>query len=86
MVVCKDRLEKLGAESRLGPEATAVAARANANVDREIAALLSGRTIEQLNLLQRQIQSKLSSGEPVDTDYWENLLKTLLVWKSKVSR
>lgn len=84
MVVCKDRLEKLATEERLGVNAAAVAARANAAVEKEIATLLSGRSYDQLNLLQRQIQGKLSSGEPVDVDYWENLLKNLLVWKAKV--
>lgn len=84
MVVCKDQLERLGADHRLGPDGAAAAARANAGVEREIASILSGRSVEQLNILQRQIQTKLSSGEPVDTDYWENLLKSLLVWKAKV--
>lgn len=85
MVVCKDRLEKLREENRLGPEASAVAARANAAVERDITALLQGRSYEQLNQLQRQVQAKLSSGEPIDTEYWENLLKNIIVWKAKVS-
>ncbi|KAI6117625.1 mid region of cactin-domain-containing protein [Pisolithus croceorrhizus] len=38
---------------------------------------------EHLATLQKQIQAKLSSGEPVDTDYWEALLKKLIVWKAK---
>ena len=84
MVVCKDRLEKLQKDSQLGPEAAAAAARSNAGVEREIATLLTGKTHEQLTPLQRQIQAKLGSGEPVDTDYWENLLRNLIVWKAKV--
>ncbi|KIO31016.1 hypothetical protein M407DRAFT_141171 [Tulasnella calospora MUT 4182] len=83
MVVCKDRLEKLREENRLGPEAAAAAARANVAVEREITTLLQGRSYEQLNLLQRQVQGKLSSGEPIDTEYWENLLKNIIVWKAK---
>ncbi|KAF9055004.1 hypothetical protein BDZ89DRAFT_1055631 [Hymenopellis radicata] len=31
----------------------------------------------------RQVQAKLTSGEPIDNDYWETLLKKLLVWKAK---
>lgn len=31
-----------------------------------------------------QIQGKLGSGEPIDVDYWEGLLKKLIVWKAKV--
>ncbi|KAG8994531.1 hypothetical protein FRB90_000402 [Tulasnella sp. 427] len=78
-----NRLEKLREENRLGPEASAAAARASAAVEKEISALLQGRSSEQLNLLQRQVQAKLSSGEPIDTEYWENLLKNIIVWKAK---
>lgn len=77
MVVCKDRLEGIKTDERMGVEAAAA-------VQSDIAALLSGKTYDQLVSLQRQIQDKLTSGEPVDTDYWEGLLKKLLVWKSKV--
>jgi hypothetical protein len=76
MVVCKDRLEKIQASERLGIEAAAA-------VESDITALLSGKSYEHLVTLQRQIQAKLTSGEPVDTDYWEGLLKKLLVWKAK---
>jgi hypothetical protein len=57
---------------------------AAAAVEADISALLAGKSYEQLVSLQRQIQDKLTSGEPVDVDYWEGLLKKLLVWKSKV--
>lgn len=80
MVVCKDRLERLRANVRMGPDALD----ANAAVETEISTLLSGKTYEQLVALQRQVQTKLQSGEPLDTDYWEGLLKSLLVWKAKV--
>jgi len=80
MVVCKDRLERLRANVRMGPDAQS----ANAAVETEISTLLSGKSYDQLVALQRQVQAKLGSGEPVDTDYWEGLLKSLLVWKSKV--
>lgn len=73
MVVCKDRLDQLHS-SNLGAGA----------VESDVSALLSGKTYDQLTQLQRQIQAKLSSGEPVDVDYWEGLLKSLLVWKAKV--
>ncbi|KAJ7047638.1 mid region of cactin-domain-containing protein [Mycena alexandri] len=76
MVICKDRLERIKTSQRMGAEAAAA-------VEADISALLAGKTYEQLASLQRQIQEKLTSGEPVDTDYWESLLKKLLVWKSK---
>ncbi|KAE9406027.1 hypothetical protein BT96DRAFT_963717 [Gymnopus androsaceus JB14] len=78
MVVCKDRLDRIKAGQRMGVEAAAV-------VESDIAALLSGKSYGELASLQRQIQDKLTSGEPVDTDYWEALLKKILVWKAKVN-
>ncbi|KAJ6627559.1 mid region of cactin-domain-containing protein [Mycena sp. CBHHK59/15] len=76
MVICKDCLEGIKTSQLMGLEAAAA-------VEADIAALLAGKSYEQLVSLQRQIQDKLTSGEPVDVDYWEGLLKKLLVWKSK---
>lgn len=78
MVVCKDRLDTIKSRERMGIEAAAA-------VESDINALLSGKSYDDLVSLQRRIQEKLTSGEPVDTDYWEGLLKKLLVWKAKVS-
>ncbi|KAH0839716.1 mid region of cactin-domain-containing protein [Lanmaoa asiatica] len=75
MVVCKDRLDRIKVSQRMGEAAAAVEA--------DITKLLSGKSYEHLAALQKQIQAKLASGEPVDTDYWEGLLKKLLVWKAK---
>jgi hypothetical protein len=82
MVVCKDRLETLRNDAdqygRRGPPV-------HAEVQASIVNLLSGKSHEQLQELQRSIQAKLNSGDPIDTDYWEGLLKNLVVWKAKVS-
>lgn len=80
MVVCKDRLERLRANTRMSTE-TLMAHNA---VEAEVSTLLSGKSYEQLGTLQKQVQAKLASKEPVDVDYWEGLLKTLIVWKAKV--
>jgi hypothetical protein len=77
MVVCKDRLDRIKTNERMGVEAAAA-------VESDITALLSGKSYDNLVSLQRQIQDKLTSGEPVDVDYWEGLLKKLLVSKAKV--
>jgi hypothetical protein len=77
MVICKDRLDSITSDQRLGREAAAA-------VEADITALLQGKSYDHLLALQRQIQAKLSGGGPVDVDYWEGLLKKLLVWKSKV--
>jgi hypothetical protein len=76
MVVCKDRLDRIRMDQRMGVEAAAA-------VEGDINALLANKSYEHLVVLQNQIQAKLSSGEPVDVDYWENLLRRLLVWKAK---
>jgi hypothetical protein len=77
MVVCKDRLDKIQARERLGVEAAAA-------VEADIANLLSGKSYEHLVALQKQIQAKLASREPLDVEYWEGLLKKLLVYKAQV--
>lgn len=71
-----DRLDRIKTSQRMGE--------AGAAVEADITILLSGKSYEHLAALQKQIQAKLASGEPVDTDYWEGLLKKLLVWKAKV--
>lgn len=76
MVICKDRLDRIKTSQHMGE--------AGAAVESDITMLLSGKSYEHLVTLQKQIQAKLASGEPVDTDYWEGLLKKLLVWKAKV--
>lgn len=76
MVVCKDKTDQIEQNRRMGSVA------ANA-VEADINNLLAGKSLEHLNQLQRQVQSKLTSGEPIDTDYWEALLKSIVVWKAK---
>lgn len=77
MVVCKDHLEFFQSKERIGVEAAAA-------VETDISALLSEKTYDDLSNLQRRVQEKLASGEPLDTDYWEGLLRKILVWKAKV--
>jgi len=77
MVVCKDRVERDQQRQQMGVEAAAV-------VESDIANLLAGKSYEHLVTLQRQIQTKLASREPMDVEYWEGLLKKLLVYKAQV--
>lgn len=53
------------------------------SVNQDIHRILSGKTVSQLSVLQDQIMRKLHSNEPVDVEYWENLLKELVVYKAK---
>jgi hypothetical protein len=62
---------------------TSLEARAVNTVADDINKLLEPKTLEQLEKLEDQIQSKLRGDEPVDVDYWEQLLRSLKIWKAK---
>ncbi|TVY81235.1 Uncharacterized protein LSUE1_G006101 [Lachnellula suecica] len=74
-IICNDRRQRLKPQ---GPEGRAVSSVAS-DVDK----LLGPKTYEQLEALEKQIRTKLRSNEPIDTDYWEQLLRSLLIWKAK---
>lgn len=75
LVLSMDRGRRLNPQ---GPEGRAVS-----SVASDIDKILRPKTFEQLEALEKQIRAKLRSNEPIDTDYWEELLKSLLVWKAK---
>ncbi|BGP36451.1 hypothetical protein JCM10450v2_000351 [Rhodotorula kratochvilovae] len=83
LIVSSSSLESLREERAVGINAYAAQTRANAAVKAEIQRLLSGKSFDQLVQLQQQVQAKLASGEVIDVDYWEGLLKELVVWKAK---
>ncbi|GAA6022485.1 hypothetical protein JCM11491_001693 [Sporobolomyces phaffii] len=83
LIVSSASLEALREERHVGIVAYAAQTRANQTVKAEITRLLAGKSFEQLVQLQNQVQRKLTSGEAVDVDYWEGLLKELVVWKAK---
>lgn len=73
--LCADRRQKLnprGTDDR-------VVSTVSADIDK----ILSPKTYEQLEALEKQVKAKLRSDEDIDTDYWEQLLRSLLVWKAK---
>jgi Conserved mid region of cactin/Cactus-binding C-terminus of cactin protein len=74
-IICKDKQGKLRA---LRPEG-----RAMSSVSSDIDRLLGPKTYEELERLETQIRTKLDSNEPIDTDYWQQLLDSLLIWKAK---
>ncbi|KAF9298011.1 hypothetical protein BGZ74_009551 [Mortierella antarctica] len=76
LIVCEDKLSEL---DRTRNEQSVVAP----HIAQDIANKLAGKSYEQLVLLQGQIQRKLAEGGAIDVDYWEALLKTLIVWKAK---
>lgn len=74
-VICKDRLQK--------SKSSAPSGRGVSSVSSDIDKLLGPKSLEDLEKLERQIRTKLASNEPIDTDYWEHLLRSLLVWKAR---
>ncbi|KAI9797323.1 MAG: hypothetical protein M1825_006021 [Sarcosagium campestre] len=74
-VLSKDRRQR---SRTVAPEGRAVN-----SVSSDVERLLRPKSHEQLVSLEKQIQKKLKSGEPIDVDYWEQLLQSLLVWKAR---
>ncbi|KAH9274936.1 hypothetical protein BASA83_002648 [Batrachochytrium salamandrivorans] len=91
MVVCDDELSRhlrynSSAVSKSATSAqVAGAARTGVSesVSKDIERMLEQKSLAQLVLLQQQIESKLSSGGPVDVDYWEATIKAIIVWRAK---
>lgn len=71
-IICRDR-----------QKTTAPQERALNSVAADINRLLSPKSYEQLLTLEVQVKKKLDSNEPIDTDYWEELLRSLGVWKAR---
>ena len=84
LLICEDRLRQLNLER--DPNIAAVHGQSsNALIEADITRLLEGKSFEQLLALENNVKSKLASREPIDVDYWEGLLRSLQVWKAKVS-
>ena len=77
-VICRDRRER--SKNALAPEGRAVNSVA-ADIDR----ILSMKSLGDLSTLEKQIVAKLASNEPIDVDYWNQLLRSLRIWKAKAS-
>ncbi|POS85608.1 hypothetical protein EPUL_004141 [Erysiphe pulchra] len=73
--ICEDLRQKLNPLNQEGRVVGSVAS----DVDK----LLRPKTYEQLETLEKQIRAKLKSNVPLDVDYWDYLLRSLLLWKAK---
>jgi len=71
-------LNNYQSQSTSAPESRAVD-----TVAEEIEKLLGPKSYDQLIVLESQITKKLSSDEPVDVDYWQQLLRNLKTYKAK---
>jgi len=77
LVICQDAIEFARGESQNNLPAS---------VNEDIKNILRGKTLKQLQILQDSIVHKLASGESIDVEYWEALLKALLIYKARVRR
>jgi len=77
-VICRDRRER--SKNASAPEGRVVNSVA-ADIDR----ILSTKSLGDLVTLEKQIAVKLASNEPIDVDYWNQLLRSLRVWMAKAS-
>ena len=57
----------------------------NESVLEDIDNLLCKKSYTELETLQKQVEKKLADGGPIDVEYWEALMKSLVVWKSKAT-
>ncbi|KAL6063742.1 Cactin [Balamuthia mandrillaris] len=85
-IVCLDELEQ--AKARQANSKAAAGPRGfdggvHKAVSDDIATILQGKTYDELCTLEQQIAVKLGSGNMVDPEYWETLLKRLVVYKAK---
>jgi hypothetical protein len=75
LIICNDRRQQL---KPLGPEGRAVSS-VSADVDK----IMAPKSYEQLEALEGQIKAKLHANKDIDVDYWEQMLRSLLIWKAK---
>jgi hypothetical protein len=52
-------------------------------VSADIDQLLDCKTLQELSRLETQVSTKLCSDEPIDVEYWEQLLSSIRVYKAK---
>ncbi|XP_031563936.1 cactin-like [Actinia tenebrosa] len=80
-MICKDELQKL--RKQLHSEQLDRREGIHTAVHSDVASIFKGKTYTQLIALEKQIYSKISSGDAVDIGYWESLLQQLKIHMAK---
>ncbi|RKO94757.1 mid region of cactin-domain-containing protein [Blyttiomyces helicus] len=80
VIVCNDELSRH--RERVDPS-SAPSSGVSLAVRDDIERMFSNKSYDQLAILQREIEAKLSAGGPIDVEYWEAAIKALIVWKAK---
>ena len=82
IILCQEKLDRQIKMSNPEWKSTVGTDRA---IYEEIMSILGDKDLEELRELERDIRDKLNSDEPIDVEYWQTLLRELLVIKDKVS-
>ena len=75
LTICRDERNSLRKQHSQDRVVGSVAA--------DIDKLLHSKSYDELQKLEAQIERKLASRDPIDTDYWQQLLESLIVRKAK---
>lgn len=75
LIICNDRRQRL---KPMGAEGRAVS-----SVSGDVDKIMAPKSYEQLETLEGQIKAKLQANKDIDVDYWEQMLRSLLIWKAK---
>lgn len=76
-------MKTICADRRQQSQSAQPSARGVTSVAGDLDKLLGPKSLEELEKLEKQIKSKLASNEPIDTDYWEHLLRSLMTYKAR---
>ncbi|KAL9613134.1 MAG: hypothetical protein Q9167_002299 [Letrouitia subvulpina] len=76
-VICNDYQYKL---SPKGPQHVSCS-----SVSTDVDCLLTPKSSAELESLEIQVQKKLRSNEPIDVEYWEELLRSIKVYSAKAA-
>lgn len=79
IVVCDDKLDELRGNDR----EAGVRARIDPAVKAEMDAILEPKSYAELVVMQDQVHHKLNRDEMIDVEYWEGLLRSIIVWRAK---
>ncbi len=55
----------------------------HSSIQNDVKSILKGKNLSELETLQQQITETIESGNAFDVEYWEALLKSLRIYKSK---
>ncbi|KAL8700495.1 MAG: hypothetical protein Q9201_005419 [Fulgogasparrea decipioides] len=76
-VICQDY------QTRVAP--TGSQRRAGSSVSADVDRLLAPKSADELEALKAQVTKKLHSNEPIDVEYWEQLLRSIEVYSAKAA-